>query len=689
MAVLKEMANGVYNDNDSISSQDDSVGNISDSDLVGDIIKQRPRMYDGLSASIIIDGLPKVGPEKFEKLKTVILKLLSKYGNPVRIEYPQDSNGNNKEYMFVEFETPTQAMDIVKALELGHKLDKQHTLEVNSYKDINKYSELPEDIENLQPQPYVDRGNLRSWLLDKDCYDQFGIVHDQGMTTTIFTNSNPEPTSITSRQGWTESIICWSPLGTYLATCHEKGIALWAGEKFDYKIQRFSHEEVSLLDFSPSENFLVTFSTRLAQQGDQHAVIIWDIRSGAKKRWFPVEENQCAWPLFKWSHDDKYFAKMNQDALSVYGVNENPPFGLLDKKALKIVGIRGYSWSPSDNIIAFWVASDDNVRPARVVLMDMPSKTEIRSKQLFNVADCKMYWHKQGDYLCVQVHRYTKAKKEKNDEIKYSGLYYSYEIFNLRKKLIPVDSFEIKETVINFAWEPCGNKFGLITGEKSQHSVIFYEIKDSVKELKRFEGRSCTQLFWSTAGQFVLLANPRSGMVRTLEWVDTATMTVTAKNEHFMMTEVEWDPTGRYVVTSVSWWEHKADNAYWIWSFNGRLIRKQPIDGFCQFLWRPRPPTLLSAEKIAEIKKNLKNYSNQFDLKDKAASNQVSRTLQEKRKKLVNEFETFRQNKKQAYESIKQELKSMRDSVQAATKIEVVKVEEVEILVKEESSVMN
>ena len=27
--------------------------------------------------------------------------------------------------------------------------------------------------------------------------------------------------------------------------------------------------------------------------------------------------------------------------------------------------------------------------------------------------------------------------------------------------------------------------------------------------------------------------------------------------EHFMASDVEWDPTGRYVTTSVSWWGHK------------------------------------------------------------------------------------------------------------------------------------
>lgn len=40
------------------------------------------------------------------------------------------------------------------------------------------------------------------------------------------------------------------------------------------------------------------------------------------------------------------------------------------------------------------------------------------------------------------------------------------------------------------------------------------------------------------------------------------------------------------------------DNAYWLWTFQGRLLQKNNKDRFCQLLWRPRPPTLLSQDQI-------------------------------------------------------------------------------------------
>lgn len=60
-------------------------------------------------------------------------------------------------------------------------------------------------------------------------------------------------------------------------------------------------------------------------------------RTGQEKRSFPAPEEYVTWPIFRWSKDDKFFARLGSDMLSVY---ETPGFGLLDKKSIKIPGIR-------------------------------------------------------------------------------------------------------------------------------------------------------------------------------------------------------------------------------------------------------------------------------------------------------------------------------------------------------------
>ena len=53
--------------------------------------------------------------------------------------------------------------------------------------------------------------------------------------------------------------------------------------------------------------------------------------------------------MFKWSHNDAYFGRMTADGtLSIY---ETPSFGLLDKKSIKVAGMRDFTWSPAESIL--------------------------------------------------------------------------------------------------------------------------------------------------------------------------------------------------------------------------------------------------------------------------------------------------------------------------------------------------
>ena len=101
--------------------------------------------------------------------------------------------------------------------------------------------------------------------------------------------------------------------------------------------------------------------------------------------------------------------------------------------------------------------------------------------------------------------------------------------------------------------------------------------------------------------------------------------TVMGANDHFMCTDVEWDPTGRYVFTAVSWWGHKIDNGFWLWTFQGRVVHRHNVQRMCNVQWRPRPKTLLSERQIKNIKKNLTKYGAQFDLKDKMRASRASK----------------------------------------------------------------
>ncbi len=207
-------------------------------------------------------------------------------------------------------------------------------------------------------------------------------------------------------------------MGTYLATFHRQGIALWGGPSWN-KIIRFVHPGVKLIDFSPNERFLVTWSnepitlgpnggigTPFGPEDEGHQIIIWDALTGNLLRSFPSSTstdgapNKITWPMFKWSPSDKYFARVTpKQQISVY---ETPSMGLVGKKSYKVEGIEDFEWAPAsdkekemqntddkkirEELLSYWTPEIGN-QPARVTLLNIPSKEIVRTRNLVNVKD--------------------------------------------------------------------------------------------------------------------------------------------------------------------------------------------------------------------------------------------------------------------------------------------------------------
>ena len=116
-------------------------------------------------------------------------------------------------------------------------------------------------------------------------------------------------------------------------------------------------------------------------------------------------------------------------------------------------------------------------------------------------------------------------------------------------------------------------------------------------------------------------------------------------------------------MTGVSWWGHKVDNAYWLWSFQGKILKRFQVDRFCQLLWRPRPPTLLSQKDIKEIKKNLKKYSIEFDVVDREQGSKKSKEILTRRRNFYDEFMEYRRLKEAEFSEQKAQRQALRNGI--------------------------
>lgn len=149
-----------------------------------------------------------------------------------------------------------------------------------------------------------------------------------------------------------------------------------------------------------------------------------------------------------------------------------------------------------------------------------------------------------------------------------------------------------------------------------------------------------------------------------------ANLMLMGASEHYGVTDVEWDPTGRYVATSVSMWstpyvslQHSVSLQILI---TGYRWKTAIISGTSRELFSAKSTLTASSSSSGvparnnalqggakTIRKNLRDYSRQFDEEDTFEAETANREVVEARKRQLDEWRAWR-------ERVEKDLKAQR-----------------------------
>lgn len=230
-----------------------------------------------------------------------------------------------------EMRNAEEAKKVIAGLD-NTPMDRSHTFHAYRYADIVNALRNSEEValpskENYAPLnkvmttmsvpqlPLISSEGAHKWMDDPFQRDQYCIRYKDN--TEVYWCDAPNPQLASDKNNTNLSLsldkVMWSPLGTYLATFHSKGVILHAGEQF-LECGRFGHVGVMALLFSSKERYAITWNGQLGLSY-RDAICIWEVASNQVLRKFPCTDSQ--WPSYTFSADEQYLATKGANGIGM------------------------------------------------------------------------------------------------------------------------------------------------------------------------------------------------------------------------------------------------------------------------------------------------------------------------------------------------------------------------------------
>jgi len=412
--------------------------------------------------------------------------------------------------------------------------------------------------------------------------------------------------------------------------------------------------------FTADERFVATWSGHPENPHPEGALVVWDTRTNMKLREFKQQSRYADEPDMCWSPDGAFLARLGgtrgKEMIQVY---ETPSMALQNKASIRAIGAQELSFPPAgQNILAWWCPEVGN-SAACVRLMRLPERKVVREKNLFQVKSCKMHWHPEGTFLCVQVTRVSRTGRTE---------FTNFQLFRMAERDIPIQMVEVRDDVRDFSWEPKGTRFSIIHGEGSKFAIDFYDMgpEGTVEPAKidTVEDKNHNRVIWSPNGTYCVMASLQLTACQ-IDFYDAEYTSIMASQEHYRCTDICWDPSGRLVATVVATGFDGSgaigDNGYNLWSFQGNAVHVETKSKFFSYEWRPRPKSLLSEKQVRTVIKNLKKYIHGYVTEDRRIAKKQELSIMRERYEQMTAFLRFLNSRRRAFDDEREDRIELRD----------------------------
>ena len=119
--------------------------------------------------------------------------------------------------------------------------------------------------------------------------------------------------------------------------------------------------------------------------------------------------------------------------------------------------------------------------------------------------------------------------------------------------------------------------------------------------------------------------------------MEAKSVEILRSDSHFLMNQVQWDPSGRFVATAVvqkmhddsaSAFKFQQEASFNIWTFQGRPLYRWKKEKLWGVKWRPHSESSINAEEKKKILSELKQREKQIEEEEDKIKGVSKQTIQ-------------------------------------------------------------